>query len=122
MKSMKVSEKAIESAVCCPAEPAQPQYPYGLRIELNSETLKLLGIDKLPAVGSKVTFEAKAEVVSVSESEHKEGEPMKNVSLQITDMEIEGSEKEDDTPANRLYQSKSGYERDKKSIIPIEGL
>ena len=76
------------------ATPLQPEFPYGLSLELDETSLKLLGIDKLPKVGSVLEIEARVVVKSTSERTQ-EGEGLKRcVSLQITDMEIEGAKKD----------------------------
>ena len=61
-------------------------YPWGLCIELNNETLKKLNATP-QAVGSEVLITAKATIRSVSSRESEEG-VNHNASLQITDMAI----------------------------------
>ena len=65
------------------------EYPYGLRVGLDSESLDKLNMTELPAVGTTMTLTAKVEVVSVSQYESGGGED-RDVSLQITDMELRG--------------------------------
>jgi len=67
------------------------EYPYGLRINLDHETLEKLGIKELPKMGAKVNLEAIAEVVSVSSNANYEGEVENHICLQITDMELKKS-------------------------------
>lgn len=69
-------------------------YPFGLRLSLNSEQLKKMGIDT-PAVGSMLQFGGVAKVVSSSTYEDEGDEPRSRVELQITDMGMQSS----DTPA-----------------------
>lgn len=64
------------------------EYPYGLRLNLDHETLEKLGIKELPKMGAKVNLEAIAEVVSVSSHANMEGEVENCICLQITDMEF----------------------------------
>jgi hypothetical protein len=64
-----------------------PQYPYGLALSLDNESLDKLGLG-LPEVGSKFALHAMVEVTSVSASEHGKGEKQRSVSLQITDMAL----------------------------------
>ena len=87
MKSMKVGKKE-QSAVEKLYEPEQQDYPYGLTIELDDETLKKLGITELPEIRNKMLLAANIEVRSTSESKNDSGRDHKNVSLQITDMEL----------------------------------
>ncbi len=78
-KSSGVSELAI-------AEPGN-DYPYGLEISLDSDSLTKLGMDSLPEVGAVMTLTAKVKVTRVSEHAS-EGHSDKSVVLQITDMEL----------------------------------
>jgi len=81
--SMKIVPKAHDS------EPAtldgDALYPYGLRITLNSEALKALGLDRLPAVGSVMCIEADVKVIGARSNEETDGVE-NSVELQITDM------------------------------------
>jgi len=83
-----------------------PRYPYGLCIRLGKEELEKLGITALPAVGSEMTINAKAYVESVSAHETHEGAD-KSMSLQITDMTLEGA-KTADTKTKEMYPSMLG--------------
>lgn len=67
----------------------EPDYPWGLRVHLEDESLDKLDMDDLPAVGSKMTMMTTVEVTSVSQHEDSsdDGE-RRNVELQITDMEL----------------------------------
>ena len=62
-------------------------YPYGLTVDLDDDSLTKLGMDKLPAVGKTVKVLASAEVKHVSESADKQGKN-RNLSLQITKMKL----------------------------------
>lgn len=69
-----------------------PEYPYGLRISLDTDSLKKLGtsVSDLMA-GQSVSLTAKAKVVSISASD---GEyKSESLDLQITDLSIEGTKK-----------------------------
>lgn len=74
------------------AEPDSASYPYGTRITLEAETIKKLGIQKLPTVGGQLVFKAKARVIGVSQSD--DG---KRIELQITDMDMDMGGGKDDT-------------------------
>lgn len=69
------------------------EYPYGLRINLDHESLEKLGLSKLPEVGSELMIMAKVQVVGTNESESIEGGEYNNLSLQITDMKLEKTKK-----------------------------
>lgn len=70
-----------------------PEYPYGLRITLNDETLKKLFMNQMPEVGSELSMEATVKVVSVSEDPENGGKENRSVGLQITEL---GLTKEDE--------------------------
>lgn len=95
MKNMKRSVKADDAPKeCCVASPDTPQYPWGLEIRLEKDSLKNLGLaGKDFEIGAKVTVLAKCEVISIrtSAGRHDESE---TVELQITDMSLDrGQEK-----------------------------
>ena len=85
----KEREKRTESVLA-----EQPQYPYGLCLRLEQDTMKKLGLTKLPAVGKPVMITALADVTSVSEDEYQTSdgktETRQNVTLQITDFGMAG--------------------------------
>jgi hypothetical protein len=87
-KKSKKSKKSDMNAV--PAGPVD-EYPYGLSLDLNTETMKKLGIKKLPTVGEKYSIKAEAKVRSISEhsSESDGGKPSRSLCLQITKMAVE---------------------------------
>lgn len=92
VKRTKTERKKMDKVM--QASPSNHEdYPYGLRIELDEETLKKLGVEDLPEAGE--TFCLEAEVKVSSSSEHTssyDGEDTKthrSVSLQITKMCLE---------------------------------
>jgi hypothetical protein len=93
-KEMKDDEKGVE---CC-SEP----YPYGLEINFDDDSLTKLKQGLMP-VGTEIMFTAKSVVKSVSQSEHEGNDMNRNMSLQITDMEITLEEKDDSAVAERFY-------------------
>ena len=99
MKRSKSEQKEGSGAVA--AEGPKEEYPYGLRLTLNKEELIKLGFKALPKVGDKFRVDAEAIVESVSANESSTGD-YKSVSLQITDLEMDGDEKEDDK-AEKIY-------------------
>ncbi len=104
LKSMKVdpntAEERMEAATAL-TEP--PEYPYGLCLTLNEDSLEALGIDSLPQVGSKVKIEAEATVVSASVSDTGGG-PNPRLEVQIENMGMEIG-KEKPSPQDILYGS-----------------
>lgn len=67
-----------------------PKYPWGLNVCLDSDSLEKLGVKSLPAVGTEVTIVAKAVVASTSENATENDGTRQSVSLQITDMQLDG--------------------------------
>lgn len=80
-----------------------PKYPYGLKITLDDGILEKLGITSLPTVGTKMNFTAVAEVCSTSSYQEQSGEAETQLTLQITGMELNGSQASSDSQATLLY-------------------
>lgn len=93
LKNMKVENKpemceatAIKGPSC--------EYPYGLCLYLNEQTIKALGLKEMPKFGDELKIEAKVRVNRVTESNSLYGVD-RSIDLQITDMGIGGkAEKE----------------------------
>jgi hypothetical protein len=100
MKNLQISEEDRAKQVQ-PANPALPQYPYGLCLNLDEMTLKKLGVTELPEIGKSLIIKAKVEVTARSEYESKEGGESRSLALQITDMEIQGKKRE--ISPDRIY-------------------
>lgn len=83
------------------------EYPYGLRIHLDEDTVRKLKYSF--AVGEDVMMTVKAHVKRVSTEEEEagegEGDTSSCVELQITDMAVEASPKSSSDRANSLYPS-----------------
>lgn len=65
-----------------------PEYPYGLCLNLDEKQLDQLGLKELPKVGSTIRLEAKAQITGVSENETQSGS-RRSLSIQITDLGFE---------------------------------
>jgi hypothetical protein len=90
LKSMELpkKKKKADDAICCPGDSSE-KYPWGLRIELNTDCLKALGLNTEDfTVGKEKTLTAKCDVTSVSKSESKDS-TNQSVSLQITSLAVE---------------------------------
>lgn len=113
MKDMKISKKEKEDNMKAMEVDVNdsPQYPYGLRLHLDKETFKKLGLKSVPNVGEIFMIEAKANVDSVHQSERANGDDYISIDLQITEMELEGKKKEK-SMASALYDMKEGGEAD----------
>jgi len=80
----------------------QDDFPWGLRLDLGKEEIEKLGIS-MPAVGSEVTFTAKAKVIGVRESADEKNID-KNIEYQITDIAFDSSGKmTSEQRANSIY-------------------
>jgi len=81
---------------------SRPDFPYGLSINLDEDSIKLLNIGELPEVGEVLELHARVVVKSVS-SDQVEGQGInRRASLQITDMALEGM-KEGKSAAEIVY-------------------
>ncbi|MGL5117580.1 MAG: capsid staple protein [Beijerinckiaceae bacterium] len=100
LKNTKAESRDSGGAKVAATEPAA--YPCGTRITLDADSIKKLGIQKMPAVGSQIMFEAKAEVVGISQS----GDG-KRIELQIVAMDMGAGGGKDKTD-NELTREDSG--------------
>lgn len=110
MISLKLTpaEAKAETMMGDPDETQGPEYPYGLTICIDDDTLSKLGIDpaNLPKIGAVFSIEAKAEVCSTSQYANQGGADT-SMSLQITDMSLsstdDASSRSSDDIASKLY-------------------
>lgn len=89
---MKLVNLKSESDNSCCAPMAMERYGYGLRIYLDDDACEKLGLTKALRAGTQVTIQAKAIVVSATESLENDGDDAGNdvsCSLQITDMGVD---------------------------------
>ena len=101
---------------CLPMPCASSEYPYGLRLTLNQEQLKALGMD-LPTAGTTLRLEAVAVVVrSSTEDPDADGDvDYVSVELQLTELGIEEEEPQEESGEKRtadatmrMYGKKDG--------------
>lgn len=86
-----------------------PEYPYGLSIDLDDDSLEKLGITALPKVGAEMMVTARCVVKSVSSSQMQGGDQESRVCLQITDMEIGQTDNaQNNDRATKLYGNTNG--------------
>lgn len=87
-----IARETAPMAACAPSPCAVPEYPWGLSISFENETLQKLGLDgNLPTVGDIFEFSAAAKVTSASMTENIDpatGQPKQccRVELQIVGM------------------------------------
>lgn len=104
MISMKTMPKPATALVeAAPGVDQAPEYPWGLRLCLDTETLQKLGFSEPPAVGTKLKLEAMVEVVSTSAHQEQGGDKRSSCDMQITEMELAAGEREDADPARVMY-------------------
>ena len=65
-----------------------PEYPYGLRLSLDSASLKKLGVSGMPKAGAECEIHAKGKVIRVSQSVD-EKRSDKSMEIQITRMAMD---------------------------------
>ncbi len=108
LKDLKISKKEAKDAnkLASPYED-QERYPYGLRLDLNNETLEKLGITKLPAVGTVLMLEAKAKVVGSRQSAT-ESSDNRSIELQITHIDLETGESDEEVKEGELTRGQAG--------------
>lgn len=103
MVSLKLSKKEAKSEYGEVATPSKdtPRYPYGTRIDLDTDTLDKLGIDLSDYdMNDTCTITAKAVVVGKNESQRQGGDPRKSLDLQITDIMIDTGRKKKEKAAS----------------------
>lgn len=103
LKNMKLSASEGKEQMPTPAKMDTPRYPYGLRLSLDSVTLKKLGIKELPETGEALVLTARVEVCCTRLNDY-EGRKETSMDLQITDMALSYDEKDD--TADKLYSEK----------------
>lgn len=106
MISMKLTPAEAKSdSMLCGSDVSDsdlPEYPYGLTISLDDESLSKLSMGEMPAVGTVMQLTALVKVCGVSQYENQQGSDS-NLSLQITDMELANGNAEPRPIANRIY-------------------
>lgn len=86
--NLKMSESERDRNAPTAAGGSDREYPYGLSLNLENESLEKLGISTLPKVGETMTIIAKVKVTSVSMHEGENRTKAKSVTLQITDAAV----------------------------------
>lgn len=102
MIDMKITESEKKDASLLSVVDDRPNYPYGLEIRLDSETIKKLNL-KDPQVGQKMMMEAMVEITSVSSTNFKGDEKKYTVNMQITQMELEDKDSDDKPAESYVY-------------------
>jgi hypothetical protein len=96
------AKEAKENSCCVDSDP--PEYPYGLSLSLNEDTLAKLGITAPPAVGTTMMITARVVVTSASQYQSMKGDPELSSSWQITDLECSSTQSDSQSSAaSALY-------------------
>lgn len=107
LKDMRLSksdkEEIRETAVA--SDP--PEFPFGLRIHLNEESIEKLNMGKLPSPGSEMMAMVKLRVESASINKTEE-KMDRNLSLQITKMGIKNVDEDIEEESERVDESGDG--------------
>lgn len=109
MADMRITDaEKAEDATCMPVGIASksggPDYPYGLRISLTERELEKLRLNYADCeVGCLVDLRAFGEVMSISLDKREDKETCR-IEIQITHLEAENEDAEDEEPAAKPYQ------------------
>lgn len=87
LTDMKMSKKKKAETEAAPSPSSGPDYPYGLVLNLDKDSLKKLGMDEMPDVGEMCMIHARGEITRVSQSAGENGED-KSVEIQITKLSV----------------------------------
>lgn len=102
MIDMKLSHEKSSDLLGVGGDNNGPQYPHGLTLTLDTETLKKLAMS-LPQVGDLFTLDALAEVISVSKDQGQISDA-RTVTLQITALGLEN-------PEDEMNEQQQAYDR-----------
>ena len=101
------AESKPEAKTLLSAEADRPEYPYGLRISLDDESLTKLGMSELPTVDAEFTLEALTCVIGVSRNyTHDPGTQGRSLELQIKALQLTpAKEQSEASHAQQLYSN-----------------
>lgn len=102
MKSMLLTKKESKDMKEGVVPENEPSYSYGLKLNLDDESMKKLGIEKMPKLGKTMILHAKVKVADMNESISANSN-YRSLGLQITDMDLED---EKEPLEKRLYPEK----------------
>lgn len=106
LKSLKIDrkekEKQLEATPCPDSE-----YPYGMRLHLDTEALEKLGISELPEVGTELMLMAKVVVQDVHSSDSAHGSN-RSIGIQLTDAALEKPKKASKASEEIFYGKSDG--------------
>lgn len=82
-----------------------PEFPFGLSIHLDDESLEKLDMKKLPPIGTEMTLTAKVKVTDISAHDSENGKD-RSVGFQITDMALHGKARDGEEEAAEVFFGK----------------
>lgn len=95
MKDMALSPEEKKDAARETLIADRPNYPYGLRLQIDPESYDKLQLSEAPEVGKKFLLLAEVEVVSLEKGNHKDDVEKYSMGLQVTKMELSKGKKEE---------------------------
>ena len=102
LKSMKREKKSKEETKKSEIEYKEPDYPWGLEVNLEDDSLKTLGLGAEDfKIGENKDIVAKVRVDNISSNKRRNGKNSDSVRMQITDLDLGGSAK----PEKSLFES-----------------
>ena len=90
LKDMKIERKEVDEAKDTVLGSSDMDYPYGLSLNLDEETIQKLGMEKMPSPGNDVYIMAKASVESASITKESDKQN-RSLRLQIKKLNISDS-------------------------------
>lgn len=87
LTDMKQSKKAAKDSTAEVASDS-PRYPYGLDLDLDTESLAKLGIKDLPKVGTAMKVTAIGVVTAARTNERVEGKQDRNITIQMQKLSV----------------------------------
>jgi len=107
LKDMRLKREDVVDRMEQPKIDDMPRYPYGLKIHLDKDSYKMVGLSGVPKVGEEYMILAKVEVTDVSKESSASDENKVSCSLQIKEMDIKKEEVKPE-PATVLYGGSEG--------------
>lgn len=102
----KKEELADMAGPCMPSVDSVPDYPYGLSLSLDNDSMEKLGLDDSCQVGDLLHFTAMAKVTSVSSYDNENSGPNRRIELQVQQMGVPEDESTEDPSPGKLSRPK----------------
>lgn len=89
MKPVSMKLPKAKQAETAQVSPRKQEYPWGLSLNLENESLEKLGIEHLPDVGTECTLRGVGKIVRVSQSASENDKNSRMIEIQITKLALE---------------------------------